>query len=107
MEFTILNPAHFYQNITAVWPDVGRSGVVAEPFSRDSRLALVDYRDVAEVAAIALTEERLVKGRFELCRGGLTRHELVAVMSEVLGRPITAEATDIDTWLARTSPPAG
>ena len=106
MEFTILNPAHFYQNMTAVWPRVVETGVFAEPFSNDSRLARVDYRDVAEVVAIAFTDDRLVNGTFQLCAdGGLTRHELVAVMSEVLGRSIEAEAVDIDTWLRNANLP--
>lgn len=106
MEFTILNPAHFYQNMTAVWPQVVETGVFAEPFSNDSRLARVDYRDVAEVAAIALTEGRLVNGTFELSGdGGLTRHEVVAIISEVLGRPIEARRIDIDTWLASANLP--
>lgn len=106
LEFTILNPAHFYQNTAAVWPTVVASGVFAEPFSNSMKLSRVDYRDVAEVVAIASTEDRLVNGTFELCAdGGLDRHEVAAVMSDVLGRPIRAEATDIDTWLARNGLP--
>jgi uncharacterized protein YbjT (DUF2867 family) len=106
LEFTILNPAHFYQNTAAIWPQVMATGVFAEPFSNSMKLSRVDYRDVAEVVAIGLTEDRLVNGTFELCAdGGLDRCEVAAVMSDVLGRPVTAEATDIDTWLARTNLP--
>ena len=55
----------------------------------------VDYRDVAKVAALALTEERLVYGTFELCSDGhLNRHEVAALMSDVLGREIKAERLD-------------
>jgi uncharacterized protein YbjT (DUF2867 family) len=106
MEFTILGPTHFYQNVTAVWPGVVETGVLAEPFSNDTRLARVDYRDVAEVAAIALTEDRLVNGTFELSAdGGLTRYEIVAIIGEVLGRRVEARSVDIDTWLASSDLP--
>ena len=58
----------------------------------------VDYRDVAKVAALALTEERLVYGTFELCSDGhLNRHEVAALMSDVLGREIKAERLDPKT----------
>ena len=106
LEFTILNPAHFYQNTAAIWPRVVATGVFAEPFSNAMKLSRVDYRDVAEVVAIGLTEDRLVNGTFELCAdGGLDRCEVAAVMSDVLGREVKAEAIDIDTWLARTNLP--
>ena len=103
LTFTILHPAHFYQNMAAFWPGVLKDGVFIEPYSTTKRLSHVDYRDVAEVAAIAFTEDRLVNGTFELCADhGLNRVEVAAVMSEVLGRPIRAEALDLDTWRARS-----
>ena len=55
MEFTFLHPTVFFQNFTAGWPRVVESGVLAEPWSVESRFSRVDYRDVAEAAAIALT----------------------------------------------------
>jgi uncharacterized protein YbjT (DUF2867 family) len=70
---------------------VVKTGVLAEPWSLETRHTRVDYRDVAEVAAIALTEDRLVYGAYELCsEGALDRRELAALMSEVLGRKIEA-----------------
>jgi uncharacterized protein YbjT (DUF2867 family) len=79
LEYTFLHPALFFQNY-------------APAFSR------VDYRDVAETAAIALTEDRLLYGTFELCaEGWLNRHDVAAVAGEVLGRTVRAERTDPDT----------
>lgn len=55
----------------------------------------MDYRDVAEVAAIALTEGRLLYGTFELsAEGALNRYDVAALISEVLGRPVTAKKVD-------------
>ncbi len=91
MEFTFLEPAMFFQNYAAAWPGVVKSGVYAEPWSAETRFTRVDYRDVAEVAALALTEDRLLFGTFELCaEGNLNREDVAALMSEVLGREIKA-----------------
>ena len=91
MEFTFLEPAMFFQNYAAAWPGVVKSGVYAEPWSAETCFSRVDYRDVAEVAAIALTEDRLLSGTFELCAAGnMNRKEVAALMSEVLGREIKA-----------------
>jgi len=92
MEYVLLHPTVFFQNFTQAWPRIVQSGVLAEPWSADSRFSRVDYRDVAEAAAIALTEDRLLYGTFECCAEGWhDRHEVVAIISQVLGRQIQAE----------------
>ena len=100
MEFAILHPTVFYQNMAAAWPAVLRSGTLAEPFSQTARLARVDYRDVAEVAAMALLEDRLLNGTFELCAdGGFNRDEVAAMISDLIGRPIKAASPRFEAWL--------
>lgn len=65
---------------------------MGEPWSNETRFSRVDYRDVAEVAAIALTEDRLLYGTFGLCAAGmLNRYDVAALLSDLLGRPITAK----------------
>ena len=91
LEFTFLQPALFFQNLAGSWPRVMQTGVFAEPWSTETRFARVDYRDVAEAAAIALTTDRLLFGTYELCaEGNLNRHDVAAAMSTVLGRQIKA-----------------
>ena len=95
MEYTFLHPAMFFQNFAASWPKVVETGVHAEPWSTETRFSHVDFRDVTEVAAIALTEDRLRFGTFELCAAGhANRHDVAALMSEVLGKNIRAEKAD-------------
>jgi uncharacterized protein YbjT (DUF2867 family) len=95
MEYSFLHPTLFFQNFTQSWPKVVKTGVLAEPWSIDSRFSRVDYRDVAEVAAIALTEDRLLSGTFELCsEGHLDRKEVAAIIAKVLGRDIRADRID-------------
>jgi uncharacterized protein YbjT (DUF2867 family) len=92
MQYTILQPALYFQNYQSSWPSIVKNGVLAEPWSNDTRFSRVDYRDVAEVAAIALTEDRLLSGTFELCaEGAFNRTDVAALISKVLGQDIKAQ----------------
>lgn len=96
LEYVFLRPAVFYQNFARDWAKIKETGVLGEPWSNETRFSRVDYRDVAEVAAIGLTEERLLYGTFELCaEGTLNRYEVASLVSEILGRPITAKEIEV------------
>jgi uncharacterized protein YbjT (DUF2867 family) len=98
LEYTFLHPTVLFQNYAGAWQGIIDSGVIAEPWSNDTRFSRVDFRDVAEVAAIALMEDRLLYGTFELCaEGWLDRHEVAALIGEVLGRKVTPMRIDPDS----------
>ncbi|WP_428375306.1 NmrA family NAD(P)-binding protein [Lichenicoccus sp.] len=106
LDYTLLRPAVLYQNLAAGWPKLVESGVLAEPFSTISPIARVDYRDVAEVSAIALTEDRLLNGTFELSAdGGMNREAVAAIAGQVSGRRIKAVAADFEDWFAKAHLP--
>ncbi|WP_077963920.1 NmrA/HSCARG family protein [Ensifer adhaerens] len=99
LEYTILHPANFMQNLRSAWANVLATGTFAEPFPTTARIARVDYRDVAEVAAIALTEDRLAYATLELsAEGRHDREEIARMMSEALGRPILAADIGFHEW---------
>ncbi|GAA4163875.1 NmrA/HSCARG family protein [Shinella granuli] len=98
LEYTILHPANFMQNIGMAWPSILRDGGFGEPFPKDIRIARVDYRDVAETAAIALTEDRLAFATLELSAGMFSRNDIVAAISDELGRPIEAFEPSFSEW---------
>jgi uncharacterized protein YbjT (DUF2867 family) len=99
LEYTILHPTMLFQNFASSWSQIVKTGVIAEPWSADTRFCRVDYRDVAEVAAIALTEDRLVYGTFELCAPGiLDRYGVAALAGEVLRREIKVGTLDPSTF---------
>jgi len=101
MEYTILHPANFMQNIEAAWPTVVEHGVFSEPFPKTMKVARVDYRDVAEGAAMALTEAQLSYATLELCADVMhSREEIVSMMGEELGRPISAGEPTFGEWAA-------
>lgn len=102
MEFTVLQPARFMQNWAAAWPEVVERGRLPMPYSVDARFCWVDYRDVATVAALALTGDRLVNGTFELCAAGMPDgRETAALAGAVLGRPVEAVQISREEFTAR------
>ena len=103
--YTVLHPANLMQNIGLAWPAIVRDGRFGEPFPSESRVARVDYRDVAELAAVALTGERLDYATLELAAGMYSRHDIVAAIADVLGRPIEAFAPAFDDWVRAARPP--
>jgi uncharacterized protein YbjT (DUF2867 family) len=106
MEYVILHPTTLFQNLDAGWPMVLERAVFAEPFSVAVRMARVDYRDVAEVAAMALLENDLTYGTYELCSPELPDREQVAgMMGEVLGRRIRAAQIGFEEWIASAKLP--
>jgi uncharacterized protein YbjT (DUF2867 family) len=99
MEFTVLQPTMFMQTLGGSWSAVIESGRLSLPYSKQVKASYVDYRDVAEVAALALTGDDLAYGTFELCAPGMVnRVELAAMMSEALGRTIEAGEPSFEEW---------
>ena len=105
MEYSFLHPTLYFQNYLQSWRKLLDTGTLAEPWSCDTRFSRVDYRDVAEVAAIAMTEDRLLYGTFELCaEGWLNRHDVATLIGEVLGREINAAKVDPATLGEQAAP---
>ncbi len=93
LEFTVLQPARFMHGLLLSGRDrVLSEGVLADAFRAEVAMAYVDYRDVAEVAALAFATRDLVGGTFELSAPGQrTLHEIAAVLGELMERPVRAE----------------
>lgn len=106
MNFVILQPAMFMQNLDGSWKIITESGRFELPYSKTAKVCYVDYRDVAEAAAIGMTEDKLDYGTFELCSPGMfNRLELAELMSEALGRDIEAGKVSLEEWLKEAKIP--
>jgi uncharacterized protein YbjT (DUF2867 family) len=104
MAYTILHPANFFQNLERGWDSIVAQGRFAEPYPVSTRVARVDYRDVAEVAAIALTSDRLAYGTFELCSDDApTRQETARLIGLALGCEVEAAEISFEQWSARAA----
>jgi uncharacterized protein YbjT (DUF2867 family) len=89
LSFTILRPNWLMQNFISSMKGVIASGVMALPVG-NCRISQVDTRDCAEVAAVALTEDRLEGGQLALTGPqSLTCHEAAAILSEAAGKKVT------------------
>jgi len=99
MIFTVLQPAMFMQNLANSWQEVLQHGQFSLPYSCTAKACYVDYRDVAEAAALALTSGRLDHGTFELAAPGMVdRIELTGIMSAALGRTIQPGQPAFEDW---------
>jgi uncharacterized protein YbjT (DUF2867 family) len=77
-------------------PQLRRGDVVRWPYP-DAHEAMVDERDVGEVAAVALSGA-ITRPRLELTGpASLSLIERVAIIGDIVGRRLTVEAVDIDT----------
>lgn len=108
LDFTILQPAMFMQNLDASWESVVQTGQLAMPYSATAKMSYVDYRDVAEVAARSFVEDRFAHGTFELAAAGMvSRIELAALVEKSIGRPVEAVTPSFDAWATAAGLPAG
>lgn len=108
MEFTVLQPTMFMQTLDNGWNAVLEQGRFWLPYSKYAKASYVDYRDVAEVAALALTGDQLGYGTFELCAPSMVnRVELAAMISEAIGHPVEAGEPPFDEWAQAAHLPEG
>lgn len=100
LEFTILQPANYMLPLKL--RPVFAEGVFRLSWSLERRQSMVDLDDVAEVAASVLAEgERHYGATYELVGPGrFTGHDIGAVLTDVLGRPIRVEEISGDTYLS-------
>ena len=102
LDFTVLQPARFMQNFERSWNDIIEHDRLSQPYSLSAKMCAVDYRDVAEVAAMAMTGNELSYGTFELCAPGMQdSYETAAILTEVLGRTITAVQIPLDQFASQ------
>jgi uncharacterized protein YbjT (DUF2867 family) len=108
MIFTVLQPTMFMQTIENGWDEVINEGKFSVPYSKQMRVSYVDYRDVAEVAALALTSDRLDYGTYELSAPGMiNRIELTLLMTKILGHAVEPCDPFFDDWANKSQIPAG
>ncbi len=102
LETTILQPTAYMQNILAGWRAVNEAGVFRVPYPVDTRISLVDLRDVAEVAARTLTEHGHAGATYQLVgTAPLSQLEVAEVLGAALDRPVSAVSESVDAWERR------
>jgi uncharacterized protein YbjT (DUF2867 family) len=102
MPYTILRPAYFTQNERSLRPALIELGVYPTPAGNEG-LSVVDVRDLAEAAAISLTEEGHSGKTYDLVSSEmLTGPNAVATWSRLLRKQIVyAGHADFDDFEAQ------
>jgi len=97
-EWTILRPNNFYQNDAWLRPAIEQHGIYPQPLG-STGVSRVDVRDIAEAAAIALTQGDHGGQTYDL--GGptpWTGSATAEVWSRALGKPVKYAGDDLDAW---------
>jgi uncharacterized protein YbjT (DUF2867 family) len=99
VEWTILRPHVFMQNILAQAKAIMADGIVRSP-AADAAVPMIDTRDIAAVAAAALTGTGHAGKRYTLTGPTpITWQNVAAVLSDVLARRVECASDSLDdTW---------
>jgi NAD(P)H dehydrogenase (quinone) len=99
LAFTILQPASYMQNVMAGWHTITERGVYNVPYTAEARMSMVDLEDVAQAAAVVLTEPGHLGATYELAGPEvLTQTQVAEILSKRLKRLVRAEQITIEVW---------
>jgi uncharacterized protein YbjT (DUF2867 family) len=100
LPFTILQPGRYMQHLETIWAQVRQTGVHAFPFSVSARFNLAHLDDLAEAAALVMTNGGHENATYELAGPqALSQAECAQIISGVLERNVRPEATPLDQFL--------
>jgi uncharacterized protein YbjT (DUF2867 family) len=100
LPFTILQPTVLMQNASLA--EILKSGILSVPYSIDRPMSFVDRRDVAEAAAIVLSDDKHFRATYELVgTEPITACELAGLVSQESGRSIEAKQISPDAIIDR------
>lgn len=90
LDWTILQPASYFENAMAVWDSVRDHGTWPVPYSAAAPFTPVALADVAEAAAMVLTDRAHRFATYELAGPDrLSTNDMARVAGEVLGHDVT------------------
>jgi uncharacterized protein YbjT (DUF2867 family) len=102
LDITVLQPTAYMQNSLAEWDRMVRDGIYRVPYPIETRLGLVDLEDVAEAAAMVLTNAGHSGATYELVgTPPLSQIEIADAFGRALKKPIHAEAETVESWDTR------
>lgn len=99
LSFTILQPTSYMQNILAQWDNIFQKGSYSVPYPGETRLSMVDLDDVAQAAAVILSEPGHTGATYELVGvHAISQNEVAAILSQKLNRPVRVTVTSLNDW---------
>ena len=107
MDFTILQPCAYMQNILGSWASITEQGIYQVPYAATARISIVDLADVAAAAEIVLTQRTHSNAIYEVAGPEpLSQDEVAGILTAELGKVVRVESLDRGIW-AENSRKAG
>jgi uncharacterized protein YbjT (DUF2867 family) len=102
LDVTILQPTAYMQNSLAEWDRMVGDGIYRVPYPVETKLSLVDLDDVAEAAALVLTDDGHSGATYELVgTPPMSQIEIAETFGRALQRAVRAEAEPVEAWTHR------
>ena len=102
LDFTILQPAAYMQNVLGAWARIAGEGIYSVPYPLETKLGMVDLRDIAEVAVNVVADQGHRRATYELAGNQvLSQVEIANSLSQILNRPVKAIEESIVSWRNR------
>lgn len=99
LDFTILQPCAYMQNVLAGWSTIVENGIYSVPYAVSARLSIVDLVDVGAAAEVVLTQRIHSHAIYELAGPeALSQDEVAQILSAELGKPVRAISVDRGEW---------
>ena len=99
LPFTILQPTAYMDNVLAYLPRVVSEGVYDPPYGMAARISMVDLADVAQAAALVLTQGGHLGATYELCAPeALDPAQVASILGAVLDRPVKNHPMSLSIW---------
>ncbi|MCB2107593.1 MAG: NmrA family NAD(P)-binding protein [Rhodobacteraceae bacterium] len=100
--YTIVQPIRYMQHLEPIWKNVVANGVHAMPFNVTVKFNVADLLDLADATAKVATEDGHLYATYELAGPeSLSQTDMAAVISEVLGKTVTARQIPLDEMAAK------
>jgi uncharacterized protein YbjT (DUF2867 family) len=102
LPWIVFQPTNYMQNVAWQWARLVEHGELLFPYSAEVPVSWLDLNDYAEGVARALTEPGFDYGTYEMAsaREPLTRHQMAATWSRVLGREVRATTMPLEAYMA-------
>jgi uncharacterized protein YbjT (DUF2867 family) len=102
LEYTILQPTVYMQNVLGQWKSILERGVYTVPYPAATRLSMIDLDDLGEAAALVLSGSEHRGAIYELVgTEPLSQQDVADSLGALLGRPVRVEVTPLDVWEAQ------
>jgi NAD(P)H dehydrogenase (quinone) len=99
LQFTILQPAVYMQNILSQRESILDQGIYKVPYPTETSLSFVDLQEVAQVAAAVLTESGHENATYPLAgTPGVSQAEIAASLSHIANRVVKVEEVTLADW---------